>query len=380
MSNKDILSKFFNEYFRKRISNSNLNNSKCKKSNYLKKYNLIYKENNILEFSPKSISKPNYNTFTEIKPYNLYEKKPFSNTLIFNYIQKKNSKKNLSLNINKNKIPNMNFFRKIEGKKLNNNENQNKTSSTCFNSKNHIKRIVKVIPEEKQEIKYILSKRLQEKINKDNKIEEEANKIVNHYISTDISKSKNYLENENKILDKVKKIKNKFDLDKKLLKMKNIKHKLMVSDYDNFKSINIQKMILGKEKNRKKLLKGIEDFYTNQNYRIINDNIIVKKGKNHFIENQKITNEFEFEENKFKLALSERIKKKNNLKNRINNNYKDFYSLSKARSHINKKDFMNFYEKLDCLKDRVKSTHKHIIKKIEIRQKFKENINNLFLV
>ena len=379
MSNNDILSKFFNEHFRnKNITNSNWSNSKSKKSNYLKKYNLIYTENNILKFTPINISKPIQNTIREIKPYNLYEKKPFANTQIINYIQKKQSRKNF------NKTQNVNYFHKIEEKMLNNYESQNKTSSTCFNSKNLIKRSIKTIPKEKEEEKNILPKKLKDKLKNDNKIEEEIKNIVNHYISTDIFKTKNNIENDNKELDKVEKlkknIKKKFFMDKKLLKMKNIKHRLMTGDYNNFKSINIQRMTLGKEKNRKSLLKGIEDFYTNRTYRLINDYIIEKKGNNHFLENEKITNEFQFEDNKFKFPLSERIKKRNNLKNRINQNYKDFYTLNKAKSHMNKKGFMNFYEKMDLLKDRVNNTHRHIIKEIAIRQKLKDNINSLFLV
>lgn len=47
---------------------------------------------------------------------------------------------------------------------------------------------------------------------------------------------------------------------------------------------------------------------------------------------------------------------------------------------MNKKGFMNFYEKMDLLKDRVNNTHRHIIKEIAIRQKLKDNINSLFLV
>jgi hypothetical protein len=168
-------------------------------------------------------------------------------------------------------------------------------------------------------------------------------------------------------------------MDKKLLKMKNINHKILTGNFASFKSFNIQIKALGTRKSRQILLKGIEDYYINQTYRSLNDYAIKNIGKNNIVENSKIKNEFEFDENKSKFALSERIKKKNNIKNRVNKNIiNNFYSFNKAKS-IDKKKFMNFYEKLNFLQKRVKLTNEHILKRIEIRQKFKDNINSLLI-
>ena len=41
---------------------------------------------------------------------------------------------------------------------------------------------------------------------------------------------------------------------------------------------------------------------------------------------------------------------------------------------------MNFYENMNYLSERVKSTEGVIRKKIEIRKKYKDNITNLFIV
>ena len=168
-------------------------------------------------------------------------------------------------------------------------------------------------------------------------------------------------------------------MDKILLKMKNIKHKIMVGDFSNFKSINLQIKALGTLNSRKSLLKGIEDYYTNQAYKSLNSYALDKKGKNDIIEKSRITNEFEFEDNKDYMALTERIKKKNKLKTRINSKLFNNYFSSKPKSQEKKPENMNFYEKINFLHNRVKLTNKHIQKRIEIRKKYKDNIHSLLI-
>ena len=154
--------------------------------------------------------------------------------------------------------------------------------------------------------------------------------------------------------------------------------KLMEGQYSDFRSINIEKKALGEEKHRNNLLRSIGDYYVNQAYQPLNQYIIDKKyKKNKFLEKDKITKEFDFEKNKVRIALSEKIKRKKDLKNRgnISLNLTSFNGIK-----LNKKDYQNFYENLNCLTHRVKNTYEHIKKNIEIRQKYRDDINNLFLV
>ena len=382
MINRDILSRFFKENYEYNKKNK-FSSSNHQRRNYLKKYNIINTENNILKFTPKTITtNQNYNKIN-IKPYNLSVKNAFTKELFEKKINKSHSKKNLSLNnnitFNKSQIL-YNIHNNKNNSTLNNNDNpQNKTSSTYFISRSNQINPIQISPITR--IKDIISPG-KNTIKSYNKIDEEANKIVKYYLSTDLSNNKQR-NKEIKDINNYEKIRNniinKYLMDKKLLKMKNINHKILTGNFASFKSFNIQIKALGTRKSRQILLKGIEDYYINQTYRSLNDYAIKNIGKNNIVENSKIKNEFEFDENKSKFALSERIKKKNNIKNRVNKNIiNNFYSFNKAKS-IDKKKFMNFYEKLNFLQKRVKLTNEHILKRIEIRQKFKDNINSLLI-
>ena len=389
MANHDILSNFFKDdlNYNKIINNSIKPISK--KRNYLKKYNIFNTENNILKFNPKFIKKDDNLSIT-IKPYNYHnQRQPMTNKEIVNQINKKQKKAKsfINNNINNINIYNLNQFQNNKDNNmdiipLNNEYHDNKTTSTNFKSTyNNINRKGHTIKNKKILTK-LLYKTLNNKVKNVSNIDKEANKIVNYYMNTDISNIKNKIkinfEESNKI-EKVKNnIKNKYLMDKKLLKMKNIRHKLMEGQYSDFRSINIQKKALGEEKHRNNLLRSIGDYYVNQAYQPLNQYIIDKKyKKNKFLEKDKITKEFDFEKNKVRIALSEKIKRKKDLKNRgnISLNLTSFNGIK-----LNKKDYQNFYENLNCLTHRVKNTYEHIKKNIEIRQKYRDDINNLFLV
>ena len=381
MSNRDILSRFFKKN-REYKKNNKYSSSINKNISYLKKYNIFDNENNILKFTPKAIPKTNRNVIN-LKPYNLYE----SQGKEYNKEISKNMKKqNFSLN-NNIKNNKSNILHDIQNNinnnlnNLNNNDFKNKTTSTYFNLTNN--KIKKVIPKTKENCRNILSTHIKNKSKTyNNIIEEEANKMVHFYLSTDLSNYK-----KNKKIKKVNnlqilknKIKNKFLIDKKLLKMTNIKHKIMVGDYSSFRSINLQIKALGTVNSRKSLLKGIEDYFSNQIYRPLNCYALDNKEKNDIIEKNQMTNEFEFEDNKDYLAFTERIKKKNRFKKRVYNKlFNNYYSFNKPKSQEKKLKFMNFFEKINFLHDRAKLVNKHIQKRVEIRQKYKDNINSLFI-
>ena len=390
MSNHDILSKFFKDNFK---YNKIINNSKKPISEkiYLKKYNIFNTENNILKFNPKIIKKAN-NISISIKPYNYTNHHQLmTNKEIINQINNKKKKAKSFINSNNDKINNINKIYSLSLFKsnkdnnmdiipLNNEFHENKTSSTNFKSTyNNINRKVHIIKNKKL-IKKYLSKTLNKKGKGKNlsNIDKEANKIVRYYLNADLSNLKNNIESSNNI-EKIKNnIKNKYLLDKKLLKMKNIRHKLIEGQYSDFKSINIHKKALGEEKHRNNLLRSIGDFYLNQVYQPLNKYIIDKNGeKNKFLEKDKITKEFDFEKNKVRITHSERTKRKKDLKNRgnITLNFTSFNGIK-----INKEEYQNFYENMNCLTHRVKDTYEHIKKNIEIRQKYRDNINSLFLV
>ena len=390
MSNHDILSKFFKDNFK---YNKIINNSKKPISEkiYLKKYNIFNTENNILKFNPKIIKKAN-NISISIKPYNYNNHQQLiTNKEIINQINNKKKKAKSFINSNNDKINNINKIYSLSLLKynkdnnmdiipLNNEFHENKTSSTNFKSTyNNINRKVHIIKNKKL-IKKYLSKTLNKKGKGKNlsNIDKEANKIVRYYLNTDLSNLKNNIESSNNI-EKIKNnIKNKYLLDKKLLKMKNIRHKLIEGQYSDFKSINIQKKALGEEKHRNNLLRSIGDFYLNQVYQPLNKYIIDKNGKkNKFLEKDKITKEFDFDRNKVRITYSERTKRKKDLKNRAN---VTLNSTSFNRIKLNKEEYQNFYENMNCLTHRVKDTYEHIKKNIEIRQKYRDNINSLFLV
>jgi hypothetical protein len=314
-----------------------------------------------------------------------------TNKEIINQINNKKKKAKSFINSNNDKINNINKIYSLSLLKynkdnnmdiipLNNEFHENKTSSTNFKSTyNNINRKVHIIKNKKL-IKKYLSKTLNKKGKGKNlsNIDKEANKIVRYYLNTDLSNLKNNIESSNNI-EKIKNnIKNKYLLDKKLLKMKNIRHKLIEGQYSDFKSINIQKKALGEEKHRNNLLRSIGDFYLNQVYQPLNKYIIDKNGKkNKFLEKDKITKEFDFDRNKVRITYSERTKRKKDLKNRAN---VTLNSTSFNRIKLNKEEYQNFYENMNCLTHRVKDTYEHIKKNIEIRQKYRDNINSLFLV
>ena len=375
MLDKDILSDFFNDLFK--------NKNRKNKSNYLKKYNISLTQNNFLKFTPRTIKRPSRLSIN-ITPYNFYEKRLFHNKKITNEIFNNKAKKKYSLKdtINSfNESLNLNSKQNNNNKQLdiitiNNNTNyQNKTSSTYFNSTS-INKKGRIINKNNEEIKKLLPTNLENKIKNKSNIGEKAIKIIDYYLNTDLSKIKKNEKIESEKVNKVKKnIKCKLLLDKKLLKMSNIRHKLMAGQYSDFKSISLQRKSLGKEKYRKNLLKSIEDYYSNQTYRGINEYIIENKEKNRFIENEKITNEFEFYNNKVKYPLSERIQRIK--KNRIDQKLKGFYSFNKNKSKIKKIEYMNFYERMNYISDRAKTTYDEIQKRIDIRKKLKDNLDSI---
>ena len=160
--------------------------------------------------------------------------------------------------------------------------------------------------------------------------------------------------------------------------MNNIKHKLMERQYSDIKSISLQKKSLGKENHRKHLLKSIEDYYSNQAYRGINYYIIDNKGKNKYVENEKLINEFEFYNNKIKDASSERFQRIK--KNRIDQKLKGFNSYNKAKTKIKNIKYMNFYDRMNYVSDRAKHTYDEIQKRIHFRKKLKDNLNSIEFV
>ena len=384
MSNHDILSTFFKNYLK---YNKIINNSIkpiSKKRNYLKKYDIFNTENNILKFNPKFIKNTDNLSIT-IKPNNFRNKQLMTNQEIMRQINKKHKKAKSFVN-NNIELNNTNHYHYNKDNNmdiilLSNEYHETKTTSTNFKStNNNINRKAQIINNKK--IIKLFSQTHNNKVKNFSNINKEANKIVHFYMNTDISDIKNNLKNNieesNKIEIAKNNIKNKYLLDKKLLKMKNIRHKLMEGQYSDFKSINIQKKALGEEKHRNNLLRSIGDYYLNQVYQPLNQYIIDKTfKKNKFLEKDKITKEFDFDNNKKRIALSERIKRKKELKNRANItlNLSSF-----NRIKLNKNDYQNFYENINCLTHRVKNTYDHIKKNIEIRQKYRDDINSLFLV
>ncbi len=262
---------------------------------------------------------------------------------------------------------------------------QNKTYSTNFNSSGNLinKKIQMLSNKNKQKVKSVLSINLKNKIQNKIDIDEEVDKIVNYYMTMDlVDFRKINTDNKCNEINKIEKVKNniqsKYILDKKLLKMNNIRHKLITGNLSDFKSLNIQKRTLGKEKHRDNLLQSIGDYYTKRPYKTLNKYIIDKKYISKY-DTDNITNNFKFNNYKGKFVLSEKIKKTINLRNRIKK-ISDFYLLDKVKLNINKTKYMNFYENMNYLSERVKSTEGVIRKKIEIRKKYKDNITNLFIV
>lgn len=395
MSNKDILANFFKGKSKfKKIKKKSIN-SYSKMRNNLERYNVFNTESNILRFDPKILNN-NHNKYSiNIKPYNFYEKKYLSNKVLTKELYKNENKINFSLKNRINVTPNSNFIHYNTENNDNNNDiipanndndnHRNKTSSTYYiSTERKFNKKAQMTPIKKKKIKNILSINLKNKIRSYSNIDNEANKIVDYYMSNDLSKLKNILNNQNNEANKVEKVKEnikvKYSLDKKLLKMQNIKHKLMIGDYSNFKSLNIQIRTLGNKKHRNNLLKSIANYYSNQSYKPLGGYLLDIKDKTKYILKDKMIKEFEFDEIKFKNAYSERIRKKKYLKNRVKKKINDFFSFYKSKSNINRTDFMNFYEKMNYLTDRVKSTYVQIKERTENRLKYKENIKDLFLI
>ena len=389
MSKKDILSDYFNTCYK---SNKIKSHPNSKKKNYLTKYDIYNTENNILKFTPKAIKITNRNIIN-IQPYTFYEKKNSlknqKNIEIYQNLSKTKTSNSLysinnivttndiSLNlINEKNTDIIPFNKEIY---------QNKTYSTNFNSSGNLinKKIQMLSNKNKQKVKSVLSINLKNKIQNKIDIDEEVDKIVNYYMTMDlVDFRKINTDNKCNEINKIEKVKNniqsKYILDKKLLKMNNIRHKLITGNLSDFKSLNIQKRTLGKEKHRDNLLQSIGDYYTKRPYKTLNKYIIDKKYISKY-DTDNITNNFKFNNYKGKFVLSEKIKKTINLRNRIKK-ISDFYLLDKVKLNINKTKYMNFYENMNYLSERVKSTEGVIRKKIEIRKKYKDNITNLFIV
>ena len=382
MTNKDILSGFFGEFFSKKEKNNKYSSSYSKKRNYLIKYNIFYTENNILKFTPRDINKSCRNT---VKIFNnLLTEQPLRNKEIIKRINRTRFKKNLTLdNKNRNNKKNKSHFTptthlkkyiNINNSIITNTEPnvQNRASSTYFESRNSnplIQKANSIYDSKNNNIKNTTKK----------EIDEQANEIVNYYMSTDLS---NILNNKIEMIKKDKKknvednIKNKYSVDQKLLKMNNIRTQLMLGNCNNFRSGKIQLKALGNRTNIKNTLMSIKDFYLNETHKRIKDYIIDSKDKNKQYINKEILNELKFEDHKNNFAYTERVKR-NMLKKRNNANV-GFMTFNKGK--INKTDYLNFYQKLDLLHERVKKTYGHIEKRVEIRQKYKDNINGLFMI
>jgi hypothetical protein len=381
MTNKDILTGFFNEYFSKIEKTNKYSSSFSKKRNYLKKFNIFYTENNILKFTPRDINKSCRNTINIFN--NFYTEQPLKNKEIIKRINRIKFKKNLTLDIKniKNKNNRSHFVPTTHLKKnincnfshITNTEPnvQIRASSTYFESTNSnplIQKVKSIYDSDNKKKEYTIR----------NQIDEQANKIVNYYMSTNLSNIKNNkIEDikKDKMKDIEHNIKNKYSVDQQLLKMNNIKHQLMLGKSNNFKSGYIQLKALGNSKNIKNTLMGIKDFYLNEKHKRIKDYIIDNKKRNEECINEEILNELKFEDQKVNFAYTDRIKR-NILKNRKNKNI-GLLGFNKAK--INKTEYLNFYQKLDLLHERVKKTYSHIEKRVQVRQKYKDNISGLFM-
>ena len=403
MKKKDILSKFFTEFFISRDDKRHFNSSYSKnKRNHLKRLNLFYTENNIMKFSPNNIFKLKSYNNTNDNYFNLYKKqssifkeltKINNRNPSINCISSKNSiddNESCQLNSKQNKTNNTNT--KGYDKILNNNisgniKNQenysdifhNKTTSTNINSthNNTIYSYNDKINKKKE--KKSLSIKLRNKRLNLEEISQKAEKIVDYYMNSDFTPTLKDINVEKKKnntyqIDRVKKFENekrkRILYDSKLLQMQNIKHRLMQGNNLDFKSINTQIMALGSDKNRRKLLKGVQDFYKDKTFKSLK--IHLRNGNQNFnyIRKNGLTKGFEFDKygkinNK---SHSER-------KNRIMN----LNTLNEAKLKMNKRDYMNFYQSMDHLCDEVKNTFNYIQKNIKIRRQYKDNLNHLFI-
>jgi hypothetical protein len=403
MKKKDILSKFFSDYFVSREDKKHFNSSYSKKKrNHLKRLNIFYTENNLMKFSPNNIFKLKLYNNTYDNYSNLYKKhsttlkeltKNSNRNPSINCISSKNSiddtescqlnsKHNKTNNTNTNgndKIFNNNISGNIKNKENKSDIFHNKTTSTNFNSThNNTIYSYKDKINKKIENKGLSFKQRNKGFNQ-KEINKRADKIVDYYMNSDFTPTIKDINNEKKKnntcqIDRVKKFENekrkRILYDSKLLKMQNIKHRLMLGNNRDFKSINIQIMALGSEKNRRKLLKGVQDFYKDKTFKSLKVHLRNDNQKYNYIRKHGITEGFEFDkyEKRKNKSHSER-------KNRIMN----INSLKEAKLKMNKIAYMNFYQSMDHLCDEIKNTFNYIQKNIKIRRQYKDNLNHLFI-
>jgi hypothetical protein len=253
-----------------------------------------------------------------------------------------------------------------------NNENSKNKTSINFNSiDSQLNSKIKAIKSYNEKSKKANSS-LNSKLLIQKEIDDETNKIFNYFINSDLSRIRNDDFNLNKKKTyRFNKVKKDSLIDQKLLKMKTIKHRLIIGEADNFRSIHIQNSALGNDKNRKKLIFGVQDYLKNKPFNSIKS----YQMKNTNNEINKISKEFEINDLKSRRFLIQNQKPKKRL-NKTINNYSLFHNKNKAK--LNKTEYINFYQKINLLHDKVLKTHDYLLKKIENRKKYKINISNLF--
>ena len=344
MDNKDdIFSKFYSQHFG---PESEKNKSFNKKSIYLTRFYMFLRDNN-----PKNIIQ------LKINDKNATQK------LLYD-------KKNLKKRENDNQS--RNTFSLGNNANDSNNENSKNKTSINFNSiDSQLNSKIKAIKSYNEKSKKANSS-LNSKLLIQKEIDDETNKIFNYFINSDLSRIRNDDFNLNKKKTyRFNKVKKDSLIDQKLLKMKTIKHRLIIGEADNFRSIHIQNSALGNDKNRKKLIFGVQDYLMNKPFNSIKS----YRMKNTNNEINKITKEFEVNGLKSRRFLIQNQKPKRKL-NKTINNYSLFHNKDKAK--MNKTEYMNFYQKINLIHDKVLKNHDYLLKKIENRKKYKINISNLF--
>ena len=342
-SKDDIFSKFYSQHFG---PNSDKNKYFNKKSIYLTRFYMFLRDNN-----PKNIIQ------LKINDKNATQK------LLYD---KKNIKKRENDNQSRN------TFSLGNNANDSNNENSKNKTSINFNSidsqlNSKIKAIKSYNDKSKKANSSLNSKLLIQK-----EIDDETNKIFNYFINSDLSRIRNDDFNLNKKKTyRFNKVKKDSLIDQKLLKMKTIKHRLIIGEADNFRSIHIQNSALGNDKNRKKLIFGVQDYLKNKPFNSIKS----YRMKNTNNEINKITKEFEVNGLKSRRFFFFFQKPKRKL-NKTIDNYSLFHNKDKTK--MNKTEYMNFYQKINLIHDKVLKTHDYLLKKIENRKKYKINISNLF--
>ena len=260
------------------------------------------------------------------------------------------------------------------GNNANNSNNEiskNKTSINFNSIDNHFNSKIRTIKTYNENNK-IVNSSLKKKFFVQKEIDDETNKIYNYFINSDLSRIRNDDSTlRKKKLHKYNKVKKDSLIDQKLLKMKTIKHRLILGEADNFRSIHVQNKALGNDKNRKKLIFGVQDYLKDKPFLSIKG----YKPDTNNTEINKISDEFKFDDLKSRRFLIKNMKPKSRL-NKTIENYHLFHN--KEKTKMNKTEYMNFYQKINLLHDKVLKTHDYILKKIENRKKYKINISNLF--